>query len=263
MVSRPPAGQPRRHHHRQPGGRPIRSLKEAAPGGAAGDLPDTPELAARRGRPGASRGARGFPQLRLLTLIETGTHALWALAMGRYDASEARLAPELPQQLRPRMLCLADRAFVGLALWREAAASGADLLWRVRANQILPCRQRLADGSYLSRLSASPKDRRPEAGGRVVRVIDHRLEGLPDAAPMYRLVTTRLEPGMAPAAELAALYHERWESEGVLAELKVTLPVSAGVSGALRRACAPCHRLRHAHLLALPSPSTRRCLTEL
>jgi len=52
-------------------------------------------------------------------------------------------------QLRPEMLCLADRAFVGFALWGEAAASGANLLWRVRANQVLPCQQGLADGSYL------------------------------------------------------------------------------------------------------------------
>jgi hypothetical protein len=188
------------------------------------DLPDTPELEARFGRPGASRGASGFPQLRLLTLVETGTHAVWALAMGRYDVSEVRPAPELLPQLRPGMLCLADRAFVGFALWREAAASGADLLWRLRANQILPCRRRLADGSYLSRLYASPKHRRHDDGGLIVRVIDYRLEGVPDAEPSYRLVTTLLEPDAAPAAELAALYHERWESEGVFAELEVTLP---------------------------------------
>ena len=188
------------------------------------DLPDTPELAEHFGRPGASRGTSSFPQLRLLTLTETGTHAIWALAMGRYDTSEVRLAPELLQQLRPGMLCLADRAFVGFELWRTAAASGADLLWRARANQILPCRKRLADGSYLSCLYASPKQRRHDDGGLVVRVIDYRLDGVPDAEPLYRLITTLLEPDTAAAAELAALYHERWESEGTFAELKVALP---------------------------------------
>ena len=188
------------------------------------DLPDTPELEEHFGRPGASRGTSSFPQLRLLTLTETGTHAIWALAMGRYDTSEVRLAPELLQQLRPGMLCLADRAFVGFELWRTASASGADLLWRARANQILPCRKRLADGSYLSCLYASTKQRRHDDGGLVVRVIDYRLDGVPDAEPLYRLITTLLEPDTAPAAELAALYHERWESEGTFAELKVTLP---------------------------------------
>jgi hypothetical protein len=188
------------------------------------DLPDTPELEARFGRPAASRGASGFPQLRLLGLTETGTHALFAAAVDRYGSSEVGLAPQLLAQLRPDMLCLADRAFVGFALWHEAAATGADLLWRLRANQVLPCQKRLSDGSYLSRLYASPKHRRHDDGGVLVRVIDYRLEGVPDVEPLYRLVTTLLDPGAAPAAELAALYHERWESEGTFAELKVALP---------------------------------------
>jgi Insertion element 4 transposase N-terminal/Transposase DDE domain len=190
------------------------------------DLPDTPELEARFGRPGASRGASGFPQLRLLGLTETGTHALFAAAVDRYDSSEVGLAPQLLAHLQPDMLCLADRAFVGFELWRQAAATGADLLWRLRANQVLPCQKRLPDGSYLSRLYASPKHRRHDNGGVMVRVIDYRLEGVPDAEPLYRLVTTLLDPDATPAAELAALYHERWESEGAFAELKVTLPGS-------------------------------------
>jgi Transposase DDE domain len=89
---------------------------------------------------------------------------------------------------------------------------------------VLPCQERLADGSYLSRLYASPKHRRQDKDGLLVRVIDYRLEGVPDAEPLYRLITTLLDPVAAPARELAALYHERWESEGTFAELKVTLP---------------------------------------
>ena len=201
------------------GGRRLVSLD-----GTTIDLPDTPDLAERFGRPPASRGKSGFPQLRLLTLAETGTHALFAVALDRYTTSEVGLAPPLLARLQPGMLCLADRAFAGFELWRTAAASGADLLWRVRRNQVLPCCERLPDGSYLSRLYASPKQRRHDEGGLVVRVIDYRLEGIVDAEPLYRLVTTLLDPVAAPALELAALYHERWESESTFAELKVTLP---------------------------------------
>jgi hypothetical protein len=188
------------------------------------DLPDTPELAAQFGRPAASRGASSFPKLRLVGLIETGTHAMFAVAVGRYDTSEVRLTPRVLQHLQPNMVCLADRAFIGFELWRLAVATGADLLWRVRINQKLPCHQRLPDGSYLSRLYASPKQRRHDEGGQVVRVIDYRLEGIADAEPLYRLVTTLLDPAVAPATELAALYHERWECEGTFAEFKVSLP---------------------------------------
>ena len=101
------------------------------------DLLDTPEMAAEFGRPGASRGASSFPALRLVGLIETGTHAMFAVAVGRYDTSEVRLTPRVLQHLQPNMVCLADWLFVGFELWRLAVATGADLLWRVRINHKL------------------------------------------------------------------------------------------------------------------------------
>jgi hypothetical protein len=186
-------------------------------------VPDAPELEQRFGRPSSSRGPGAFPQARLLALMESGTHAIFAAAIGRYDTSEVALAPPLLERLRPGMLCLADRGFVGFDLWQTARAPGADLLWRVRSNQVLPCRQRLSDGSSLSRLRPSSGPHRRQRAV-VIRVIEYRLDGVPDAEPLYRLITTLLDPESAPAAELAALYHERWEQEGAFAELKVTLP---------------------------------------
>src|SRR3954452_24103732 len=186
-------------------------------------VPDEPELEQRFGRQSSSRGPGAFPQARLLALMESGTHAIFAAAIGRYDTSEVALAPALLQRLRPGMLCLADRGFVGFELWQAARAPDADLLWRVRSNQKFPCHRRLPDGSSLSRLRPSSGPHRRQRAV-VVRVIEYRLDGVPDAEPLYRLITSRLDPESAPAAELAALYHERWEEEGAFAELKVTLP---------------------------------------
>jgi hypothetical protein len=121
------------------------------------------------------------------------------------------------------MLCLADRNFFGFELWRTARATGADLLWRVKKNLRLPGEKRLPDGSYLSTIYRSDKDRRQGANGIRVRVIEYTLEGVPDAEPLYRLVTSILDPDQAPAQELAALYHERWEIETALDELKTHL----------------------------------------
>ncbi len=125
--------------------------------------------------------------------------------------------------LRPGMLCLADRQFFGHALWQAASATGADLLWRVKHNLRLPRETRLADGSYLTTIYQSEKDRRHKANGIQVRVVEYRLEGIAGAEPLYRLVTTILDPAAAPAVELAALYHERWEIETALDELKTHL----------------------------------------
>ena len=121
------------------------------------------------------------------------------------------------------MLCLADRNFFGFALWNRARATGADLLWRVKKNLRLRVEQRLPDGSYQSRIYASERDWRHQTNGVVVRVIDYQLEGIAHAEPLYRLVTTILDPAEGPAEELAALYHERWEIETALDELKTHL----------------------------------------
>jgi hypothetical protein len=121
------------------------------------------------------------------------------------------------------MLCLADRFFPSYKLWQQASGTGAELLWRTRRNARLDVDQRFRDGSYLSRLYSSTSDRRNRRKGMVVRVIDYRLEGVEDAEPSYRLITTILDPKQAPAQELAALYHERWEIETALDELKTHL----------------------------------------
>ena len=191
--------------------------------GSCLDVGDTAENVAHFGTPGASRGESAFPQLRFVALVENGTHVLFGAQLGCYADSETTLAHAALAALRPGMLCLADRQFFGHALWQSAAGTGADLLWRVKCNLRLPRETVLADGSYLTTVYPSEKDRRHRTGGVQVRVVEYRLEGIADAEPLYRLVTTILDETKAPATELAALYHERWEIEGALAELKTQL----------------------------------------
>jgi len=143
--------------------------------------------------------------------------------MADYATSEVALAKTVLPSLSKGMLCLADRGFFGCELWRQAAATGADLLWRVSKNVLLPCEKRLPDGSYRSRIYPSQQDRRRQRNGVVVRVIEYRLEGVEGAEPSYRLATTVLDHELAQAPELAALYHERWEIETAFDELKTHL----------------------------------------
>jgi len=175
------------------------------------------------GRPGASRGTSAYPQIRFVSLVENGTHVLFGSQMADYATSEIALAKTVLSSLGKGMLCLADRNFFGFQMWNQAAATGAGLLWRIKKNMRLPCEKRLPDGSYLSRIYASQKDQRRGTKGVLVRVIDYRLEGVEGAEPMYRLVTTILDHEPAPAAELAALYHQRWEIETAFDELKTHL----------------------------------------
>ena len=180
--------------------------------------------------------AGGGPQLRLLALIECGTHALIDAAFdGWARASEQVLARRLLHALRPGMLLLADRNFPGWGLWGLAAATGAQLAWRVRKSAVFTPLDPLPDGSFLSVLPTPADARRgwklrarglPQAGHRV-RVIEYTVTvtaaGGANRTEAVRLVTTLLDPRMAPAAELAALYHQRWEAETSYGELKTRL----------------------------------------
>jgi len=191
--------------------------------GSTMDVADNQENEKAFGRPKASRGTSAYPQVRFVCLVENGTHVLFGTQMSGCGVGEITLAHKVLPALRKGMLCLADRNFFGFDLWRKARASGADLLWRVKKNLRLPCEQRLSDGSYLSTIYRSDKDRRRGINGIRVRVIEYTLEGVAGAESIYRLLTSILDPVQAPAQELAALYHERWEIETALDELKTHL----------------------------------------
>jgi hypothetical protein len=191
--------------------------------GSTLDVADTAENDEAFGRPGTSRGSSAFPKIRFVALLENGTHVLWAAHMDPYATDELTLAEKVIPSLRKGMLCMADRFFPSYKLWRMAAKTGADLLWRTRQNARLDVEKRLPDGSYLSRIYASTSDRRNGRNGIIVRVIDYRLQDVEGSEPLYRLITTILDHEQAPAKELAALYHERWEIETTLDELKTHL----------------------------------------
>lgn len=201
----------------------YRGLRVMSLDGTCLDVADTAENDVAFGRPGTQRGhgVGAFPQLRLVGLAESGTHAITGAAVGPYTTSEHALADQLLGWLAPEMLCLADRNFYSFGRFQSAAKTGAQLLWRVNSNVVLPREQTLADGSFLTHISQTNhgKSRRR---GPMVRVIEYRLEdpGLPQAGQRYRLLSTMLDPEQAPAVELAALYRERWELEGALDELK-------------------------------------------
>ena len=199
----------------------YRGWRLMAVDGTCMDVADEAVNAQHFGYPAASRGQTAFPQARVLGLVECGTHAVVAAAIAPYGHSEVAMAAELlPPKLTADMLVMADRNFYSFKLWEKACASGAKLLWRVKSNLGLPVEQELDDGSYLSTVYDSEDDR-ARRHGRRVRVIEYTLTN--SATPVqdsYCLVTNILDPQAGPVLELAALYHERWEIEGVFDEIK-------------------------------------------
>ena len=151
----------------------YRSWRLVSLDGSTLDVADEPANEEAFGRPGSSRGESAFPQIRFVSLVENGTHVLFGSQLAGCRTSEIALAKAVLPHLKSGMLCLGDRNFFGYPLWDEAHATGADLLWRVKTKTRLPCERQLPDGSYLSYIYPSEKDRRHKTNGIKVRVIDY------------------------------------------------------------------------------------------
>jgi hypothetical protein len=184
--------------------------------GSTFTVPDTEDNEREFGRPGSGRGEgkTAYPQVQAACLVELGTHAVFDARMDGYAAAETMLIEEMFGSLRPGMLVLADRHIYSFDRWEKAVATGADLLWRVSANLILRPVEHLPDGSYIAEVI--PPKKRGRTSFRL-RVVEYRL---PWSDEWFRLVTTIGDPVQAPAEELAVLYHERWDVEGFLKQIK-------------------------------------------
>ena len=210
------------------------------------DVPDTKEHAAAFGFAGAGAGEAGgpaYPKARVVTVSECASHVMADAAIGGVagkGAGEQSLARTLYRRLDDDWLLIADRNFYGWADWCTAADTGAQLLWRVKADLALPVLGLLPDGSYSSVL-VNPKVRGKarqrlivaaragedldEGQARYVRVVEYEV---PDRdgdgkGEVIALVTTITEMTAAPAPLLAQAYHQRWEHETGNAQLKTHL----------------------------------------
>ncbi len=185
------------------------------------DLADTSANVDFFGRPPSSRGEHAaFPQARLVALAECGTHAILDAEIGPCTTSEIALSKDLVGRLGPGVLVLADRGFYGFTLWQHAAATGADLLWRVKTNLRPRFRHALPDGSWLAQIIPTSGTGRSTTAPLQVRVIDYTIEDGRENPESYRLLTTILDPAEATAEDLATVYSERWEIESTFDELK-------------------------------------------
>jgi hypothetical protein len=184
------------------------------------DVADTADNARWFGRPGVNKGEQAaFPQVRVVALVECGTHAIFDAAVGPYSRAENTLAREVIDRLEPGMLLLADRGFCGFPLWSRAVATGADLLWRAMPNMKPRPIETLPDGSWLAELRPSGNAGR-NAEPLVIRVIDYQIDDGRPNDETYRLFTTIVDPNEASAVDLAVAYTQRWEIENAFDELK-------------------------------------------
>jgi hypothetical protein len=186
------------------------------------DLPDTPANVKAFGLPKGGRTAGAFPQARLLALCEAGTHVMWRWSIKRLRCGEVRMAAYLLSFLQPDMLLLWDRNFLSYANVKHVRQRQAHLLARIKSNLIFRPLRRFPDGSYLAKLYPSPRAREKDQDGIEVRIIEYTFDdpNRPGAKIRHRLLTTLLDWRAHPAKKLIMLYHERWEEELAIDEIK-------------------------------------------
>jgi len=208
------------------------------------DVPDTEKNRAVFGSRGtAGEDMAAFPKVRVVTVSECASHAPVLAAMGPAAAKgsgEQSLARELYLRLEEDWLLIADRNFYCWKDWRAAAGTGAELLWRVKSDLLLPVLELLPDGSYRSvlvhpKITGKKREALIEAArragdldqdqARYARVIEYEV---PDREgdgkdELIALLITITDFRLAPAAVLAQAYHERWEHETGNQQLKTYL----------------------------------------
>ena len=195
---------------------------------------------------GSAAGSR--PLAQMVAVTDVWHRTADAVALGKDSASEHELARHLLPAFGPGMLSLADRGFPSRRAAFEMIGTGADFAWRVSASwNLKPCGKPLPDGSYLTKLTWHGRTMK-------ARVIEFRIDFLTTVPVTHPLlespapgaavtVTGPAAPGMVtvhvsenftiitslrdtaayPAADIAALYGDRWTIELVFCELKVTV----------------------------------------
>ncbi|MEW2085900.1 IS4 family transposase [Streptomyces sp. NPDC005283] len=185
-------------------------------GCSSAKAPDRPRVCTWLGKHKHRYGQEGYPMLKLMVLCETGTRALLGAVFGPVPQKETAYAEQLLPLLDDSMLLLNDRGFDTDDFLAKAAATGVQLLVRLKGARTPARWAALPDGTYLTRINGV-RLRIIDAHIAVTTVKGLRLQG------HYRLATTLVDHRRHPAAELISLYHERWEIESAFYSLRHTL----------------------------------------
>lgn len=198
-----------------------RGLRVYGVDGSTLRIPDTQENEAAFGRPSSGRGRSGYPQLRLVALMVLRSHELLSLAFGRCDESELTLAEPLWSKIPDQSLTLVDRGFISYLVFHRIRSAGSERHWLTRAKKNLKWNKVkcLGPNDDLVEIPTHKTLRRkhPEMPPTTTaRAIRYQRRGFRSQV----LLTSLLDPIAYPAAEIAQLYHERWELEVGFDEVK-------------------------------------------
>lgn len=201
----------------------LGGLRVMAVDGTVLDVPDSKANARVFGYPASRPGTQAaFPKVRVVMLIEAGTHLIVDALMCPYRIGERVRAKKLLRSVSEGMLLMWDRGLHSYAMVQATLATGCEYLGRVPANAKFPVDEVLDDGSYLSWIHPDGKSKKKGGSKILVWVIEYTIDS-GQGKHSYRLITSLLDIDPVPAIFLATQYHQRWEIENTIDELKTHL----------------------------------------
>jgi hypothetical protein len=203
-----------------------RGLSLYAADGTTLRIADSPQNRAAFGdqAAGGERGRSGYPMVRALALVAARSHLLSAFRFADYHTGEVTLARELWRELPDQTLVLLDRNFLVTTELIHLERSGVERHWLTRAKSTT----RMRTVHKLGRHDAIVEIPVPQAAQKAhpdlpevwwVRAVRYQKKGFRPST----LLTSLLDDEQYPAAELVALYHERWDIELCYDEVKTHL----------------------------------------
>lgn len=173
------------------------------------------------------RGESGYPIVRIAVLMALRSHLLADACFGPFDLGELRCASPLWGSIPDNSLTLIDRMFLTPLVLLPLQQGGANRHWLTRAkkNTRWQVQRKLGKKDFLVELPTSDHARKQDPSlpkTWVARAIEYKIPG---HAPGW-LLTSLLDPKLYPRNEIIALYHERWELEIGLDEVKTDLRCS-------------------------------------
>ncbi len=201
----------------------LGGLRVMALDGTLLDVPDSQTNAKVFGYPGSRKGTRAaFPKVRVVLLIEAGTHLITDALMCPYRIGERVRALKLLRSVTEGMLLMWDRGLHSYKMVNATLARRCQYLGRVPSNVKFPIYKLLDDGSYLSWINPDRQSKKKGSTKILVRVIEYTIENNGEIKT-YRLITSLIDLAVFPALLLAQQYHQRWEIENTIDELKTHL----------------------------------------
>src|SRR4028119_643271 len=203
----------------------LAGLRVMAVDGTVFDVPDTVANARVFGYPATRPGTvAAFPKVRLVLLVEAGTRLIVDALMCPYPMGERVRVKKLLRTCTQGMLLMWERGLHSYAMVQATVGQKCDYLGRVPKNVKFQVEKVLEDGSYLSWIAPDGKSKKKGGTKIQVRVIEYTIDTATDSEPqIYRLLTSLTDTDLFPALLLATQYHQRWEVENTIDELKVHL----------------------------------------